>query len=222
MMRCPRTDSLSRRLKGNRLLWEGTYISLSALLLLLLIGGNRTAKAASANYLGAQYCKRCHLVQYLAWMNTKMASSFDLLKPNARAEAKKKAGLDPAKDYTRDASCLKCHTTGYGRPGGFESAQKTPDRKGVQCEMCHGAGSRFVKVMKQKFSFAHAEVDNLGHIAPTRQGPNNVCITACHNPESPTYRPLYEGGKNGAPSPDYKEQLKKGVHRWFGLLYKHW
>lgn len=196
-------------------------ILLSVTLVGYLLGRSIPAGADASSYLSAKVCKRCHLVQYLSWMNTKMADSFELLKPSVHAEAKKKAGLDPAKDYTRDSSCLKCHTTGYGRPGGFESAGKTPDLKGVQCEMCHGAGSRFVKVMKRKFSFAHAEVDDLGHIAATRQGADNVCIKACHNPQSPTYRPLYPD-KDGPRPPDLQEQLKKGVHRWFGLNYKHW
>ncbi len=176
-------------------------------------------ETASPIYIGAKICKRCHLVQHLSWLNTKMARSFDLLKPNTRAATKRKAGLDPAKDYTQDSNCLKCHTTGFGRPGGFKSLRETPDKVGVQCEMCHGAGSFFIKVMKRKFSFAHAEVDNLGHIAPTREGADNVCVRACHNPQSPTYSPLYV---NSPPPKDLKEKLKRGVHRIYGLKFKHW
>lgn len=186
---------------------------------LLLMPREVIAKTPSPSYVGTDVCKRCHLVQYLSWLNTDMARAFDILKPNMRAEAKRKAGFDPAKDYTREGKCLRCHTTGYGRPGGFKSLQETPDMIGVQCETCHGPGSLFVKVMKQKFSFAHAEVDNLGHIAPTRQGANNVCLKGCHNPESPTYSPLYN---DNPPPKDPEEQLKKGVHRIYGLKFKHW
>jgi hypothetical protein len=67
-----------------------------------------------------------------------MAKSFDLLKPGVAAEAKTAHNLEPNKDYTADAECLSCHTTGYGQPGGFVSVAETPKLVGVQCEVCHG------------------------------------------------------------------------------------
>ena len=36
------------------------------------------------------------------------------LKPNTKAEAKKKAKLDP-KDYTKDKDCVGCHVDGWAR-----------------------------------------------------------------------------------------------------------
>ncbi|MDQ7053398.1 MAG: cytochrome c family protein [candidate division KSB1 bacterium] len=86
-------------------------------------------------FVGTQKCKKCHLKQYKSWKKTKMASTFDVLKPGVRAEAKKKAGLDPDKDYTTDKECLPCHTTGYGKPGGFISIERRRTAPGwaVRC-----------------------------------------------------------------------------------------
>jgi len=54
-----------------------------------------------------------------------------------RFDAKQRAGLDPARDYTTDAKCLECHTTGYGGVDGYPAS---PDVMGcVSCESCHAA-----------------------------------------------------------------------------------
>ena len=36
-----------------------------------------------------------------------------------RSEEKTKLKFDPNKDYTRDVTCLGCHTSGFGMPGGY-------------------------------------------------------------------------------------------------------
>ena len=186
----------------------------------------KLASGQQAKYLSDKICRQCHRVQFISWRKSKKARAFELLKPGVRAEAKLKAGLDPSRDYSRDPTCLPCHTTGYGRPGGFISLEKTPALANIQCEACHGAGSEFVWVMRRKYSFAHSEVDDLGHrrFATHRHTPRGhvhsldpasavFCRRACHNPRSPTYRPL-----RGS----FKEQVKKSVHRLYQLKFKHW
>ena len=40
--------------------------------------------------------------------------------------------------------CYSCHTTGYGKPGGFTSVEETPELKNAGCEVCHGPGGTHV------------------------------------------------------------------------------
>ena len=139
----------------------------------ILAGGLALLLAASAGaetpaYVGAKKCRSCHLKQFQTWEQTKMAKSFELLRAGVASGAKKKANLDPEKDYTHDEKCLGCHTTGYGKPGGFVSLEKTPDLLGVQCEACHGPGSEYLKegamTLKNK-DYKRADLLKLGLVA---------------------------------------------------------
>lgn len=86
-------------------------------------------------YVGSESCKECHEQEYNNYLNyAKKAKSFESIK-------KMKNKLTP-EEYQ---SCFKCHTTGYGKPGGFISEEKTPHLKNAGCEVCHGPGSLHVK-----------------------------------------------------------------------------
>ena len=117
------------------------------LLATLLAGSN--VGAQTAEYRGYRVCTKCHVAQGDAWRKTGHAKAFDSLKPNVKASAKSKAGLDPAKDYTMDSDCVGCHVTGYGESGGYEAGMNPDNAKlvigliGVTCEACHGAGSNY-------------------------------------------------------------------------------
>ncbi len=161
-------------------------------------------------YVGTKKCKKCHLKQWRSWSKTKMANAYEILKPGQRADAKKKAGLDPNKDYTTDKECLPCHTTGYGKPGGFVSIEKTPDRAGVGCEMCHGAGSEYTKKQYMSLKNKHykrAEVVKVGLISPVK---GETCTSQCHNEKSPFYKPF-----------NFAERKEQGTHKHYPLKYKH-
>jgi len=171
-----------------------------------------SSAANAAEYVGVKKCKMCHIKQYKSWKKTTMANSFENLKPGVKAEAKKKAGLDPDKDYTHDPNCLKCHTTGYGKPGGFKSIEETPKLAGVQCEACHGPGSEYRKIMKKNKKFKLAEVKTVGLVIPSE---DEAGCMSCHGGDSPF---------NEKVDPKYnftfKERLKK-THKHFPLKYEH-
>lgn len=164
-----------------------------------------------ADYLGVRKCKACHIDQYKSWMKSTMASSFENLKPGIKADEKKKAGLDPAKDYTADADCLRCHTTGFGKPGGFISISETPKLANIQCEVCHGPGGDFRKIMKNR-AFKLADATDAGLIMPDEI--NNNCLD-CHGSDSPFNEKVDPKYKF-----DIKERLEK-THEHFPLKYKH-
>ncbi len=144
------------------------------------------------SYIGAASCKKCHLKQWKSWKDTKMAKSFELLKPGQAKDAKDKAKLDPAKDYTKDEHCLRCHTTGYGEPGGYprpgdKDQHLAADRQGIQCEVCHGPGSLYnaYKAEHEK-DYDAAKGKSFGLVAPDEKGKS--CLV-CHH-----------GGADGSPS----------------------
>ncbi len=93
-------------------------------------------------FMGVKVCTKCHYDHGDSWGTTTHARSLDSLKPGAKAEEKRKAGLDSAADYTKDEKCLSCHTTGFGEEGGY-TAGGSPVLSSVGCESCHGAGGLF-------------------------------------------------------------------------------
>lgn len=102
--------------------------------------------AQTPDYTGFRVCAKCHFDQGDAWRTTGHAKAFDSLKPNVKASAKTKAGLDPVKDYTADQNCVGCHVTGHGEKGGYSPGMDPEDAKvviGVSCEACHGAGGSY-------------------------------------------------------------------------------
>jgi hypothetical protein len=80
-------------------------------------------------YLGIEMCRRCHAEIMPRFVSSRHFRAFETLRQRGA---------------TSTAECLACHTTGYGRPGGYdpETEQKgAPYLQGVQCEACHGPGT---------------------------------------------------------------------------------
>lgn len=164
-------------------------------------------------FVGSKKCKKCHSKQYKSWKETPKAKTFELLKPGQGSEAKQKANLDPAKDYTKDEACLPCHATGPGKPGGYaapdpsdeKAVKKAKALEGVGCECCHGPGSGFIKlheeIKKSKRTYTDAEMYEAG----LKKIEEATC-TKCHNEKSPTYEPF-----------NYEEKKDEGSHEFFPL-----
>jgi hypothetical protein len=79
----------------------------------------------SPYYIGNRKCRLCHFEYFKEWEKDPHANAFTRL------------GRMKNNPY-----CLKCHTTGYRELQGFVSEKITPELRGVQCEACHGPGSR--------------------------------------------------------------------------------
>nr|WP_320191779.1 cytochrome c family protein [uncultured Desulfobacter sp.] len=91
--------------------------------------------AEEKKFVGINACRDCHEEQYDTFMKySKKADSF--------LEIKKMEKSLTSEEY---AECFECHTTGYGKPGGFVSESQTPDLKNPGCEVCHGPGSVHVE-----------------------------------------------------------------------------
>lgn len=85
-------------------------------------------------YVGSAACKSCHEEEYRSFITyAKKSRSFESIE-------KLKKGLTGEEIK----KCYSCHTTGYGKPGGFISPEETPHLKNAGCEVCHGPGELHV------------------------------------------------------------------------------
>lgn len=131
------------------------WISLAAfsIVALALIAIGFAGPSDKAEYVGVKKCKMCHPEAFKTYAMQGHAKAWDALS----AEEKKKP------------ECIKCHVTGFGKPGGYSDDSTTPDMVNVQCESCHGPGSEHIKAPKDQKK------------AAINKGDGSACLT-CHNP----------------------------------------
>lgn len=80
-------------------------------------------------YLGIETCRRCHEDLMSRFVASRHFRAFETLRQRGASA---------------NAECLPCHTTGYGRPGGYDPEKEKEGAAyllGVQCEECHGPGT---------------------------------------------------------------------------------
>src|SRR5262249_47606525 len=92
------------------------------------------AAKSESGYLGIEKCSACHAEQRKFWNSTAHFKAYATL-----------ANQD--KQYNLD--CVSCHVTGYEKPGG-STVTFVDNLKDVQCESCHGPGSRHVDDPKNR------------------------------------------------------------------------
>ena len=108
-------------------------------------------------YVGQQQCARCHKDAAEFWSGTHHAQAWKTL-------------LDVDKQYNYD--CIGCHVTGWQAPGG--SGLGTVEKQAlvnVQCEVCHGPGSK------------HVQEDGLDDPLTVHAPEDNLCRAQCHTAE---------------------------------------
>lgn len=196
--------------------WKPVIALACAGMLMFVVRSPEAGQAAdSPAYRGAKSCKKCHFRQHRSWKATTMALAFESLQPGAHAEAKTAAGLDPDADYTHDAKCLPCHTTGYGKPGGFVSIEETPDLAGIQCDACHGPSAAYLEIMtNDNKDHPIKEMTDKGLIYPSTEA---QCMT-CHSAESP-----FNASVDPKYAFDFEERVRDedGTHTHSPLKAKH-
>lgn len=123
-------------------------------------------------YIGSKACRECHEKEYANFITySKKSRSFKSIK-----KMEKKLTLE---EYR---GCFECHTTGYGKTGGFVSEEKTPELMNAGCEVCHGPGSLHAETRDPEFISCNISMEN--------------CNT-CHNKdriEAFDFKPLLFGG----------------------------
>jgi hypothetical protein len=154
---------------------------------LFVLGATGSAGAAEEfQYVGASKCKSCHkkeLIgnQYGAWEEMKHSKAFETLKSEDAAKIAKEKGLAvPAHEADE---CLKCHATAFGLTEAQVAKKPLKLSDGVQCESCHGPGSKY---RKKKTMSDHDKAVAAGMWEP---GDNEKICTECHNDQSPTWDP---------------------------------
>lgn len=104
------------------------------------------------SYVGGSKCVSCHEKENRQWESTAHASAFATLLDRRRQGV---------------PGCVRCHVTGYRQPGGYRMLAQNAVRH-VQCESCHGPGSR------------HLDDPAANNIV--RDPAAAVCVE-CHDPE---------------------------------------
>jgi hypothetical protein len=159
---------------------------------LVLLASSQLCMAASgeAIYVGAEKCKNCHSSPkkgdpFGKWNESLHSKAFTAL---ASDDAKKLGATKNVAEPQKAAECLKCHVTAFELPATVKGKKFDPSM-GVQCETCHGPGSKHVDA---RLKAEEAEDDKIVEIPKEEiiAKPTSETCRKCHNKESPNYKPF--------------------------------
>ena len=169
----------------------------AALCLVLFAGvhwitGNSVSLAdGDATYVGSQKCQSCHSSpkkgdQFGKWLKEKHSKAYIVL---ASDESKKLAATKNIADAQKSDACLKCHVTAFGVPAEAKG-KKFDVTLGVQCETCHGPGSKHVEArLKADDPEDNTKLVEIGKDELVEHPSAETC-RKCHNKDSPNYKPF--------------------------------
>jgi hypothetical protein len=91
-------------------------------------------KPANATYVGVAQCKECHEGLVKQWERTAHSKAWERVL---------------IKNGQNDPECVKCHVTAFNEGGYQMGAANASTFEAVQCEACHGPGSRHIRLAKE-------------------------------------------------------------------------
>lgn len=181
-----------------------------------LVAYSPCAIAQRARYVGTLGCK-CHKSDIDEWKKSRHGHAIMTLSLKGRTkemrEILKKINLDENKDYATDKKCVPCHTTGFDERGGFDLEEADENLEDVGCEMCHGPGSEYRVLHKEKEEFKRSEAIAAGQLYP--QNDPGVCGKCHANKDAPTFDPNVKF--------DFKKKIKESKywHKIDKLEFNH-
>lgn len=124
------------------------------------------------SYISAVACVECHKAEYDQWRGTAHSRAFASL---------------VEKGEQNNASCVKCHVTGYQVDNGFSDIKTTPEYANVQCEVCHGPA--YEHVVQSRRSKILARMNRPSEIPASEKAVLNMKFDAkycavCHDPKN--------------------------------------
>jgi hypothetical protein len=111
----------------------------------------RPVEKDEASFVGIDVCTGCHSAPRAVWDKTAHAHAYETLTAQH-------------KEFNLD--CVSCHVTGYDQPGG-STVTHVDKLTAVQCEVCHGPGSKHAKSGKKELIL---------------RSPKPETCTSCHHP----------------------------------------
>lgn len=154
--------------RSNKLL----IISIIGVIAVLLITVGWIIKGTDEPYyIGEGKCINCHQKEV-----QKMKSNPDMFRMMTAIERLR--GGPPGEDENAP-KCLGCHTTGYGKK--WDESVPFADRVNVQCEACHGPGSKYIKVMQLGYKNSNNALRKKAIAAGLIISPKKDTCFQCHH-----------------------------------------